>query len=98
MRHEARARHGASADARHRPLSAHDAVPRAAHAASRQSALQPLRDRILCLCAHGGLTGVPQVSLPGTTVDGLPVGLSIIAAPGADALLVGIALALAGAA
>jgi amidase len=63
-----------------------------------QSALQPLRDRILCLCAHGGLTGVPQVSLPGTTVDGLPVGLSIVAAPGADALLAGIALALQGAA
>jgi amidase len=63
-----------------------------------QSALQPVRDRILCLCAHGGLTGVPQVSLPGSTVDGLPVGLSIVAAPGADALLVGIALALTGAA
>ena len=60
------------------------------------SALNPVRDRILCLCAHGGLTGAPQVSLPGSTVDGLPVGLSIVAAPGADALLVGIALALTG--
>ena len=63
-----------------------------------QSALQPLRDRISCLCSHGGLTGIPQVSLPGSTVDGLPVGLSIVAAPGADALLAGIALALTGAA
>ena len=60
------------------------------------SALNPVRDRILCLCAHGGLTGAPQVSLPGSTVDGLPVGLSIVAAPGADALLVGTALALTG--
>jgi amidase len=70
----------------------------APHTGQAQSALQPVRDRILCLCAHGGLTGVPQVSLPGSTVDGLPVGLSIVAAPGADALLVGIALALTGAA
>ena len=59
------------------------------------SALAPVRDRILCLCAHGGLTGVPQVSLPGATVDGLPVGLSIVGGAGADALLVGIALAMA---
>src|SRR5205085_7839448 len=52
------------------------------------------RDRILCLCAHGGLAGVPQVSIPGATVDGLPVGLSIIGAPGADATLVATATAL----
>jgi amidase len=58
------------------------------------SALAPVRDRILCLCAHGGLTGVPQVSLPGATVDGLPVGLSIVGGPGADGWLVGITLAL----
>jgi amidase len=54
------------------------------------------RDRILCLCAHGGLTGVPQVSTPGATVDGLPVGLSIIAGRGSDAALVATAAALAG--
>ena len=58
------------------------------------SALNPVRDRILCLCAHGGLTGVPQVTVPGATVDGLPVGLSIIGARGADAMLVGVARAL----
>ncbi len=29
--------------------------------------LEPLRARITCLAAHGGLTGVPQVSLPGAT-------------------------------
>jgi amidase len=54
------------------------------------------RDRILCLCAHGGLTGVPQVSIPGATVDGLPVGLSIVAGHGSDAALVATAAALAG--
>jgi amidase len=61
------------------------------------SVLDPLRDRILCLCAHGGLAGFPQVNLPGaTTVDGLPVGLSIIGARGSDAGLVAVARALEG--
>ncbi len=52
------------------------------------------RDRILCLCAHGGLTGMPQVSIPGATVDGLPVGLSIVGCRGEDASLVAVARAL----
>ncbi len=54
----------------------------------------PLRDAILCLCAHGGLAGHPQVSIPGALAEGRPVGLSLVAARGADALLVGTALAL----
>jgi amidase len=54
----------------------------------------PLRDRITCLCAHGGLTGVPQVSLPGGTVDGLPVGLSIVGGRETDATLVAVACAM----
>jgi amidase len=56
--------------------------------------LEPLRARISCLTAHGGLTGVPQVSLPGSTVEGLPVGLSILGARGSDASLVAVARAL----
>ena len=56
----------------------------------------PQRDRILCLCCHGGLTGMPQVSIPGTTVHGLPVGLSIVGGPGCDATLVAVAHALEG--
>jgi amidase len=59
------------------------------------SALDPLRDRITRLCCHGGLTGVPQVSIPGTAVDGLPIGLSIVGGPGSDATLVAVARALA---
>jgi amidase len=59
------------------------------------SALDSARDRILALCAHGGLTGVPQVTIPGATVNGLPVGLSILGARGTDAALVAIARALA---
>jgi amidase len=56
--------------------------------------LGPMRDRITCLCAQGGLTGVPQVSIPGATVDGLPIGLSIIGGRGTDAMLVAVALAM----
>jgi len=57
------------------------------------SAAAPQRDRLLCLCCHGGLTGIPQVSIPGATVDGLPVGLSIVGGPGSDATLVALAAA-----
>ena len=56
--------------------------------------LDPLRARIGCLTSHGGLTGVPQVSVPGATVDGLPVGLSIVGARGSDAALVALARAM----
>jgi amidase len=62
------------------------------------SVLDPLRDRITCLCAQGGLAGHPQVSLPGATVDGLPVGLSIIGPRGSDAGLVAVARAVEGSA
>ncbi len=55
----------------------------------------PIRDRILCLCAHGGLAGMPAVSIPGAVVDGAPVGLQIVGAPGSDAMLVGVAEAMA---
>jgi len=58
------------------------------------SVLDPLRDRITCLCAQGGLAGHPQVNIPGAAVDGLPVGLSIIGPRGSDASLVAVAHAL----
>jgi amidase len=58
------------------------------------AALEPLRARITALTAHGGLTGAPQVSLPGATAGGLPVGLSIVGAPGTDATLVAVAQAM----
>jgi amidase len=56
--------------------------------------LGPLRDRITCLCAHGGLTGVPQVSIPGAELDGLPIGLSVVGARGTDATLIAVARAM----
>ena len=52
------------------------------------------RDRILCLCGHGGLAGMPQVNLPGSTVGGLPIGLSILGGTGTDATLVAVAKAM----
>jgi amidase len=58
--------------------------------------LNALRARINCLCSHGGLTGVPQVSLPGADVGGLPVGLSIVGCRGSDATLAAVARAMAG--
>ena len=67
-------------------------------AGQRLSMLDPLRDRITCLCAQGGLAGHPQVNLPGATVDGLPVGLSIIGPRGSDAILVAVAKAMEAAA
>ena len=56
--------------------------------------LEPLRARITCLAAHGGLAGFPQVSLPGAHVGGLPVGLSILGRRGSDATLVAVAQAM----
>lgn len=52
------------------------------------------RDRINALCAHGGLAGHPQVSLPVAEVGGAPVGLSILGARGADMTLIAVARAL----
>ena len=56
--------------------------------------LGPLRERISCLTSHGGLTGVPQLNIPGATVDGAPLGLSIVGGRGTDLDLVRVAVAL----
>ena len=55
-----------------------------------------LRMRISVLCCHGGLTGVPQVSIPGTTIreDNAPIGLSIVAGHHRDSELLAVAAAL----
>jgi amidase len=60
------------------------------------SAQDAARQRIAVLTSHAGLTGVPQVSVPGAEVDGLPVGLSIVGDHGSDASLAALARALAG--
>jgi len=57
------------------------------------SALAFPRERITCLACLGGLTGSPQVNLPGATVDGAPVGISIVGGRGTDSALLAVAKA-----
>lgn len=49
------------------------------------------RERALGLLCIAGLGGLPQLSLPFGSIDGLPVGLSMIAARGNDELLLEVA-------
>ena len=49
------------------------------------------RERILALTCIAGTCGAPQISLPLAAVEGFPVGLSLIGAPGADKLLLAFA-------
>jgi amidase len=51
------------------------------------------RERISALTCLGGLTGSPQVNLPGALVGGAPVGLSIVGARGSDLELAAVARA-----
>lgn len=60
------------------------------------AALELWRNRALGLLCIAGHAGLPQVSLPFVSLDGLPVGLSLIAARGNDALLLDLACNLSG--
>ncbi len=51
--------------------------------------------RIASLTCIGGMSGCPQLNLPLATVDGLPVGLSLMAARGSDEMLMRFAVGLA---
>ena len=53
-----------------------------------------LGERIARLTCIGGMTGCPQINLPLATVDGLPVGLSLMAARGSDETLMRFAVEL----
>lgn len=46
--------------------------------------LQPVREATLRLTCLAGLGGLPAVSLPTTTAEGLPCGVCLVAAPGRD--------------
>ena len=50
-------------------------------------ALASHRDRVLSLTSPAGLAGLPQVTLPLARRDGCPLGLSLMAGPGADRML-----------
>jgi amidase len=53
----------------------------------RRSAMWARRIAISTITTISGMSGAPQISLPLARVDGLPVGLSILARPGADGML-----------
>ena len=49
------------------------------------------RHQAMCLLCISGLGGLPQVSLPLGTLDGLPLGLSLVARRGGDSMLLSLA-------
>jgi amidase len=61
----------------------------------RLSTRNILRPRISTLTCIAGTTGTPQINLPLAEVDGLPVGLSLLAARGSDEMLIAFARELA---
>jgi len=61
---------------------------------SPAGALDDLRARALSMLCIAGLARLPQISLPLATLDGCPLGLSIIAARGNDTMLLDLAVKL----
>ena len=55
------------------------------------AALATHRDRVLSLTSPAGLAGLPQVKVPVAQHDGCPLGLSLMAGPGADRMLLAFA-------
>lgn len=49
------------------------------------------RGQVIALTAIAGLAGLPQVTMPLANIDGCPLGLSIIAGPGQDVMLLALA-------
>src|SRR6516165_7986174 len=60
-----------------------------------RSAMWARRAAISTLTSIAGTLGAPQLSLPLAEIDGLPVGLSILARPGGDEMLLAFALRVA---
>jgi amidase len=60
-------------------------------------ALQAYRERALSILCISGLSGLPQVTMPLATLDGMPLGLSLIGPRGSDRSLIALALSIAGA-
>ncbi|WP_137124821.1 amidase [Roseomonas sp. HF4] len=63
-----------------------------------QAEQNAVRERTMGVTAIAGLGGLPEVTLPAARVDGAPVGLSLVAAPGRDRALLALAERVAAAA
>ena len=75
-------------------------IPTAPGAAPLRSAsdtdLDIYRMAALTMLCPAGLAGLPQVSIPGATVEGAPLGLSLLGGRGSDGMLLSMAAALEG--
>ncbi|GGJ11614.1 amidase [Neoroseomonas lacus] len=60
-----------------------------------QAEQNAVRERTMGVTAIAGLCGLPEVTIPAGRVDGAPVGLSLVGAPGSDRALLGLAEAVA---
>jgi amidase len=58
---------------------------------SPQDLLNALRVRCVALLCGAGFIGAPQVSLPLGRLEGCPIGISLVAAPGSDTMLLDLA-------
>jgi amidase len=56
-----------------------------------------MRERSMGVTAVAGLAGLCEVTIPAARVDGAPVGLSLVAAPGRDRALLALAVRVAAA-
>jgi len=61
------------------------------------SELEVFRNRVLTMTCIGGISGLPQVSMPLVRHEGCPLGLSIIGPAGSDRALIGLARRIAAA-
>jgi amidase len=59
-------------------------------------ALQTYRERALSILCISGLSGLPQVTIPLVTLDGCPLGLSLIGPRGTDRALIALAIRICG--
>ncbi|WP_212907691.1 amidase [Streptomyces sp. TS71-3] len=62
-----------------------------ARSAVLDGARVPLRPAMLALTSPWNLLGLPALSVPAGTVDGMPVGLQLVCPPGREALLLAVA-------
>ena len=63
-----------------------------------EAAFEAFRARALAILCISGLAGVPQISLPMATMDGYPLGLSLIGPAGRDRALIDLAARVMGSA